>query len=80
VLTVIAAEIDVVRIRHLYPRSLLAPPLTNADERVLTDLALATQRRADEVVEVRFVAVNEAHGSLSNSDGAEDVEQAPSDE
>lgn len=54
ILTVIAAEIDVVRIRHLYPRSLLAPPLTVADERVLTDISLATQRRADQVVEVRF--------------------------
>jgi membrane protein len=55
ILTVVAAEIDVVRIRHLYPRSLLAPPLTDADRRVLTDIALSTQRRADEVVEVRFI-------------------------
>ena len=79
VLTVIAAEIDVVRIRHLYPRSLLAPPLTSADKRVLSDIALATQRRDDEIVEVRFIEpASEAHGTASNVDGG--GEPAPSDE
>jgi membrane protein len=80
VLTVIAAEIDVVRIRRLYPRSLLAPPLTSADERVLTDLALSTQRRVDEVVEVRFVTDVEAGDSPSNVDGASEREPAPNGE
>ena len=59
ILTVVAAEIDVVRIRHLYPRSLLAP-LTNADERVLTDISLSTQRRYDQVVEIRFIDPTES--------------------
>jgi hypothetical protein len=34
--------------------------LTIADRRVLTDISLATQRRADEIVEVRFIEANDA--------------------
>jgi uncharacterized BrkB/YihY/UPF0761 family membrane protein len=33
--TVYSAEVNVVRVRHLYPRSIAAPPATNADEAVL---------------------------------------------
>jgi membrane protein len=80
VLTVVAAEIDVVRIRHLYPRSLFAPPLTSADERVLTDLALSTQRRVDEVVEVRFVTENGDRDSRSSPDETNVSEAAPIDD
>jgi YihY family inner membrane protein len=80
ILTVVAAEIDVVRSRHLYPRSLLALPLTNADKRVLTDIALSTQRRVDQVVEVRFIEPeSEVHGPAS-SDGGDGVESASNDE
>ena len=32
-ITVYAAEVNVVRARHLVPRSLAPPPLTEADER-----------------------------------------------
>jgi YihY family inner membrane protein len=49
-----AAEINVVLARRLWPRSLLQPPLTEPDKRVLTALAEAEQRRAEETVEVRF--------------------------
>jgi membrane protein len=81
ILTVIAAEIDVVRNRHLYPRSLLAPPLTSADKRALTDIALATQRRADQVVEVRFIEPEiDARRSASSVEGGDGTESAPSDE
>ncbi len=44
-ITVYAAEINVVRKRHLTPRSLAPPPLTKADERVLADVAETEQRR-----------------------------------
>jgi YihY family inner membrane protein len=48
------AEINVVLARRLWPRSLLQPPFTEPDKRVLTALAEAEERRAEETVEVRF--------------------------
>jgi len=53
-LTLYAAEIDVVRARRLWPRSIVQPPLTNADERVLHDVARQEQRRPEERVGVGF--------------------------
>jgi inner membrane protein YhjD len=55
-ITVYAAEINVVRKRHLSPRSLTPPPLTEADERVLADVAETEQRRPEEDVSVTFDA------------------------
>jgi YihY family inner membrane protein len=49
-----AAEINVVLARRLWPRSLLQPPLTEPDKRVLTALAEAEERRAEQTVEVTF--------------------------
>jgi YihY family inner membrane protein len=49
-----AAEINVVLARRLWPRSLLQPPLTEPDKRVLTALAETEERRAEQTVEVRF--------------------------
>jgi hypothetical protein len=51
-----AAEINVVLARRLWPRSLLQPPLTEPDKRVLTALATMEERRAEQTVEVRFSA------------------------
>jgi len=51
--TLIAAEINVVRARHLYPRS-LTPPFTSADEAVLTAISLQSQRSIDQKVNVDF--------------------------
>ncbi len=53
-ITVYSAEVNVVRARHLVPRSLVPPPLTAADEDVLTDVAEAEQRRPEEAVKVSF--------------------------
>jgi YihY family inner membrane protein len=53
--TLVAAEINVVKSRHLYPRS-LTPPFTSADEAVLTALAQQSQRSKDQTVEVQFAA------------------------
>lgn len=53
-LTVYAAEINVVHARHLWPRSIVQPPLTPADEHVLRDLATAEERRPEQRVDVRF--------------------------
>ena len=49
-----AAEINVVLARRLWPRSLLPPPLTEPDKRVLIALAETERRRAGELVEVSF--------------------------
>jgi YihY family inner membrane protein len=49
-----ATEINVVLTRRLWPRSLLQPPLTEPDRRVLAALAETEQRRPEETVEVRF--------------------------
>src|SRR5262245_36299413 len=49
-----AAEINVVLARRLWPRSLLQPPLTEPDKRVLIALAETEERRAGQTVEVKF--------------------------
>jgi uncharacterized BrkB/YihY/UPF0761 family membrane protein len=53
---VYAAEINVVLARRLWPRSLLQPPLTAQDRRVLTALAETEQLRPEQRVEVTFPA------------------------
>ena len=53
-LVLFAAEINVVLARRLWPRSLLQPPLTEPDRRVLAALAEAEERRPEQTVEVRF--------------------------
>jgi hypothetical protein len=49
-----AAELNVVLARRLWPRSIIQPPLTEADRIVLADQALQNQRRADQRVRVTF--------------------------
>jgi YihY family inner membrane protein len=55
-LVVYAAEINVVLGRKLYPRSLVTPPLTDADEHALREKAEAEARVPEERVDVRFGA------------------------
>ena len=49
-----ASELNVVRSRHLWPRSLVQPPLTPADRRMLVTYAAEQQRRPDQRVSVGF--------------------------
>jgi YihY family inner membrane protein len=49
-----AAEVNVVLARRLWPRSLLQRPLTGPDREVLTALAEAEERLAEQTVEVSF--------------------------
>jgi YihY family inner membrane protein len=53
-LTLYAAEVNVVRTRRLWPRSLLQPPLTQPDQRALVDLAKQEERRPEQSVKVTF--------------------------
>jgi uncharacterized BrkB/YihY/UPF0761 family membrane protein len=52
--TLYGAEVNVVRARRLWPRSILQPPLTEADRRALTDLAKQEERRPEQAVNVQF--------------------------
>jgi YihY family inner membrane protein len=49
-----AAEVNVVLARRLWPRSLLGPPLTGPDQRVLAALAETEQRLPEQTIEVSF--------------------------
>lgn len=48
------AELNVVLTRRLWPRSIVQPPLTTADEQVLSDIALQEERRPEQHVDVGF--------------------------
>ncbi len=54
-ITIYAAEVNVVRARKLYPRSLVAPPYTAADQTALALQPLQNQRVPEQQVRVTFV-------------------------
>jgi YihY family inner membrane protein len=64
-----AAELNVVLTRRLYPRSIVQPPLTDADRRVLRELAQQEERRPEQRVHVTFVD--------DFADGAPETDAAP---
>jgi uncharacterized BrkB/YihY/UPF0761 family membrane protein len=49
-----AAEINVVRVRHLWPRGMIQPPFTTADKEVLSSIALEGKRRPEQYVATGF--------------------------
>jgi YihY family inner membrane protein len=53
-LTVYAAEVNVVLARRLWPRSIVQPPLTEADRASMALQALQNQRREEQRVQVSF--------------------------
>jgi membrane protein len=53
-LVIFAAEVNVVRMRRLWPRSFLSAPLLEADKRALTSSAEVEERVHEENVEVSF--------------------------
>ena len=52
--TLLAAEVNVVRKQRLWPRAIMQPPLTDADARALTHYAEQEQRRPEQEVSVRI--------------------------
>jgi inner membrane protein YhjD len=52
--TLFAAEVNVVRKRRLWPRAIVQPPLTEADQRALKSYAEQEARRPEEDVNVRI--------------------------
>jgi YihY family inner membrane protein len=61
-LFLLAAEINVVRVRRLWPRSLAAPPLENKDREVLAGQAEEERARPEERVNVTFEEPSDAGG------------------
>ena len=57
--TILAAEINVVRARKLWPRSFFADPLLDADRRALTSSAEVEERVEEQNVEVFFDAAED---------------------
>ncbi|MBV9807192.1 MAG: YihY/virulence factor BrkB family protein [Solirubrobacterales bacterium] len=53
-MTLYAAEVNVVAVRRLWPRTLLGPPDVPADQKTLAALAKVEERHEEEQVEVRF--------------------------
>jgi len=53
-ITVYCAEINVVLTRRLWPRSIVQPPLTEADRATMALQALQNQRRPEQHIEVTF--------------------------
>jgi hypothetical protein len=57
--TLLGAELNVVRARRLWPRALDPQDMTPADRRALRGLAKVEERREDQVVDVRFEGTSE---------------------
>ena len=53
-LTIYAAELNTVLHRHLWPRGLVQPPLTEADQRSMALQATQNQRRPEQEVAVDY--------------------------
>lgn len=66
-LTLIAAEVNVVRDRRLWPRTLFSPARLDADRRALRSSVLAQIRSSDEHIEVRFGDPPGAQGQSKGS-------------
>ncbi len=64
--TVYVMEVDVVRARHLWPRSIPQPPLTDADKQFLTDTTNTEVRRPEQHVSIDFTAESD-HDPLQDN-------------
>ncbi len=65
--TVYAVEADVVRTRHLWPRSITQPPLTPADKQFLQETTDVERRRPEQTVTVGFTRDADANPARQSS-------------
>ena len=72
-ITVYAAEINVVLARRLWPRSIVQPPLTEADRASMALQALQNQRREEQHIEVSF------HDRPSGAPAPDSTPQTPAE-
>ncbi|MFJ6774078.1 YihY/virulence factor BrkB family protein [Kitasatospora sp. NPDC091257] len=75
-ITVYAAETNVVLARRLWPRSILQPPLTDADEDVLSSVARQEERRPEQHVDVSFHDEDGGEG-VGGAEGDDDRPSGP---
>jgi uncharacterized BrkB/YihY/UPF0761 family membrane protein len=76
--TLYAAEINVVRKERLWPRSLVQPPLSEADRQTYRRAAIAEERRPEESVKVQFHDESEHEAKRADQrerDRVRDVEE-----
>ncbi|MQS16651.1 YihY/virulence factor BrkB family protein [Streptomyces kaniharaensis] len=73
-ITVYAAETNVVLHRRLWPRSILQPPLTEADEEVLESIANQEERRPEQHVDVEFKDDSTPPGTSGRTETTPDPE------
>ncbi len=66
-ISVYAAELNVVKARHLWPRALVQPPLTAADKEVLSSVALEGKRRPEQYVTTGFRGVDTESDPMETS-------------
>ena len=80
-ITLLAAEVNVVRVKRLWPRSLQADDMIDGDRRALEDAAKVEERRDDEHVDVRFHdgPGGDADDADGKQDGAETGEAEPTE-
>lgn len=65
--TLYAAEVNVVHVRKLWPRSLVQPPLTEADKRAMVALAKAQRYRPEQEIVVTFTDPSDQSASSAFS-------------
>jgi uncharacterized BrkB/YihY/UPF0761 family membrane protein len=61
---VFPVEADAVRARHLWPRRLVPPPLTDADKTYYTDAVRAEARRPEQRVDINYVPAGTTTGRV----------------
>jgi YihY family inner membrane protein len=76
-LTLYAAELNVVRTRRLWPRSIVQPPFTEADREMLTTYLREAQRRPEQRLSVGFRRHHRAPESPQPTNGGGDVGSGP---
>jgi membrane protein len=77
-ITLLTAEVNVVATRRLWPRSfsmVIEQPLTQADERALTQRGMVEERRQDETVTVEFPAPDETDPPPTADSGSNRTDQ-----
>jgi membrane protein len=79
-LTLYAVELNVVRVRRLWPRSLAPPPLTDADKKAYELYAEAQQRRQDVDIDVDIKDADIKDADIKDADIKDaDLREVPAD-
>ena len=76
---VYAVEIDVVRSRLLWPRSIVQPPLTRADKSYYTDALRAERQRPEQQLEVAYETEEKQPAEAGEKQSAETEEKKPAE-